>query len=375
MKIFYIIKLMLAAAVSIFFFCANIVYSAEPVKKQDRLILEDGVGSYPVLKNLFDDGFFAADNLSAVYMPLAEKETSSGNDFLLKSALKTSEKEQISAFSMALTDSLGRAIAMEWETPSDSGTLQETSLRRMISLGQGIRKSTVTEAMTETEGIPEMVSEMNVWYSGSGNETAVGGYNVTFNRGFSSTHRFVRTFVEITLLNSIGVANYWINKDDNMEDWLYKYRWKDVGPRFLDGWSYDQNAFRTNTLYHFYAGAVYYQAARSNEYGFLASTAWSFFGGLFWEYIGEWREQTSANDMVFTPFGGSLMGEAFYQASVYIENSMPKSPYGKIFACLLDPMRFINRGLDLCFNDSFRVRIVFVNPAVQTLMDIKNRNR
>ncbi len=78
--------------------------------------------------------------------------------------------------------------------------------------------------------------------------------------------------------------------------------------------------------------------------------------------------------MIFTPFGGSLLGEAFYHSSVYIENSMPNSVYGKIFGFILDPLRFINRDIDHCFNNSFRVNIVFMNPSAQAIINIKNKN-
>lgn len=360
-----------AVLLSLFASGADYAYSGEPKKKLCVLILQDGTQNYPLLKGLFDDGFFAKDNFNAVYMPFTEKKAEMNGDLLLKSALKKSDVDENFSFSLALSDSLKQDILIEWEVPCGSDRLQEASLQSILRLGESIRKSTVPNAMVETEGIPGKVSEMNVWYRDNRDETEIGGYNIKFDSGFSQTHRFVRTLVEITLLNSVGVANYWINKEDNMEDWLYKYRWKDVGPRILDGWKYDTNAFRTNTIYHFYAGSIYFQAARSNEYGFLASTAWSFFGSFFWEYIGEWREQTSANDMVFTPFGGSLMGEAFYQSSVYIENNMPNSVYGKIFAFLLDPMRFLNHRLDHCFNNGFKVNIVIMNPAVQAIMDIK----
>ena len=375
MKIFFQRNMILTAALLLFTSAADYAYSEALPEKPDVLLLQDRTQNYPVLKGLFDDGFFAEDNLNVSYIPFTAKETGRGSDFLLTSALINSGGNENALFSLAVTDSLNQNLTIEWEATEDGGRLQSISLQGMINLAKGIRESSVPDAMVGTKGIAEMVTDMNVWYLDEKDETSIGGYNITFDTGFSPAHRFARTLIEITLMNSIGVANYWINKDDNMEDWRYKYRWKDVGPRLLDGWSYDTNAFRTNSIYHFYAGAIYYQAARSNEYGFLASTAWSFAGSFIWEYIGEWREQTSANDMVFTPFGGSLLGEALYQSSIYIENCMPHSVYGKIFACLLDPMRILNRGIDSCFNNSFKVKIVFVNPAVQALMDIRNKNK
>jgi hypothetical protein len=271
-------------------------------------------------------------------------------------------------------DSLKQNIMIEWEVPRDNDYLLNKSLEHMINIAKSTHESTMANALTGTDDFSNSIMDMSVWYRDDDKGgTSAGGYKFTYDEGFSPTHRFVRTLLELTLLNSVGVANYWINRDANMEDWRYKYRWEDVGPRFHDGWSFDTNAFRTNSLYHFYAGAVYYQTARSNEYGILASTAWSFAGSLIWEYIGEWREQTSGNDMIFTPLGGSLLGEAFCQSGIYIEHCMPHSIYGRIFACLLDPARIVNRALDRWLNGSFKVNIVFMNPAAQAVMDIRNK--
>ncbi len=181
--------------------------------------------------------------------------------------------------------------------------------------------------------------------------------------GPSSTVRFWRTLGEITFINGIGVANYWINKNANIEDWRYKPNFKDAKRKILDGWYFDQNAFRTNTLYHFYGGALYYQTGRSNGYGIPASVIWACTGSFIWEYIGEFREQVSANDMIYTTMGGALLGEAFRTTSIYLEAKMPPGIISYFLVILLDPMRILNRAVDRCLYKDININVNFMNPA------------
>ncbi len=267
-----------------------------------------------------------------------------------------------------LSDSLKQNIMLAWDIPRKDSFRQKQSIRNMLDFAYNAHVSSVPDALINTAGFSNTIEKLEVNYSDA-NETEVVGYDLNIRTGFSPTHRFVRALSELTLLTGVGMANYWINRDANMEDWRYKYRWEDVWPRFRDGWSFDTNAFRTNTIYHIYSGAIYYQIGRSNDYGVLASTAWAFTGSLIWEYIGEWRERTSANDMFITGMGGALAGEALRQSSIYVEQCMPNSVYGTIFSFLLDPMRIINRALDRCLDGDYKVSIVFINPAAQAVIE------
>ena len=373
MRIIKLPKIARAMVFMLFIIGTSPVYSDTGSKEPYVIKLYDSTADYRILKELSDSDFFTDNDIPANYFSEADKNIPGSNDFLLVSAIKKYGGVEYASFSMTLSDSLDRNIKIEWDVPRDNKFLRDKSLGNIITLARKAQRMTMIDAFAETASVSSSIADMSVIYRDDDKSpSAVSGYNFTYNEGFSPTHRFFRTLIELTLLCGSGVANYWINKDDNMEDWRYKYRWEDVGPRFSDGWSFDTNAFRTNTLYHFYSGAIYYQVARSNEYGILASTAWAFGGSLLWEYIGEWREKVSANDMIFTTMGGALMGEAFCQSSIYIEQCMPRSVYGHIFAFLLDPMRFLNRMLDYWLDGSFKVNVVYMNPAAQAVMEIKN---
>jgi hypothetical protein len=358
----------------IFTACAAYLF-AEEKRQQPVLKLSDSRTGFPFLKNLFASGFFAGNNYMVQYfsidsMPVKKE---SADNFFLISGLRNAESVECASFNFLLSDSLKQDLMIAWDIPRKDSFRQQQSIRIMLDFAYNANTSSIPDALIKTAGFSNVIERLDVNYN-EANITEIAGYDLTVHTGFSPAHRFVRALSELTLLTGVGVANYWINRDANMEDWRYKYRWKDVWPRFRDGWSYDSNAFRTNTIYHIYSGAIYYQIGRSNDYGILASTAWAFTGSLIWEYIGEWREQTSANDMFFTTLGGALAGEAFRQSSIYVEQCMPNSIYGTVISFLLDPMRIINRALDRCFDGHYRVSIVFMNPAVQAIIEKANKN-
>lgn len=60
-------------------------------------------------------------------------------------------------------------------------------------------------------------------------------------------------------------------------------------------------------------GALYYQMARVNGFGFYESVPFTCAGSLMWEYIME-NEQPSLNDLISTTVGGAAIGERCVEA-------------------------------------------------------------
>ncbi|MBI2889798.1 MAG: DUF3943 domain-containing protein [Nitrospirae bacterium] len=169
--------------------------------------------------------------------------------------------------------------------------------------------------------------------------------------------RFWQGFLELFFLNGLGEAQYWIRREVNIPDWKYQPTWDGMKEKVSDGWAWDTNAFRTNSVYHAYSGSLYYQIGRANGYGPLGSTVWAFGGSLMWEYVGEYREQVSTNDMIITTFPGALMGEALRQLSYTLEQRAPRNYVSTFFVHLFDPFRKINEYLDHRFpRNHFEVR-------------------
>jgi hypothetical protein len=110
-------------------------------------------------------------------------------------------------------------------------------------------------------------------------------------------------------------------------------------------WVWDDNSFRINQWGHPYQGSLYFNAARTNGYGFWSSAAVAWIGAYLWECCAE-THPGSPNDLVNTALGGAALGEMFYRvSSLAIDNAA--TGRGRIahevVATLIDPMRGANR--------------------------------
>lgn len=134
---------------------------------------------------------------------------------------------------------------------------------------------------------------------------------------------------------------------------FFKRWWKHVkvGPV----WDSDLPVF--NYILHPYAGAAYYMGARSQGFNVLGSFLYTtFISTVFWEYgIEAFNEVPSIQDLVITPIGGTVMGEAFYFAKRRIvENNYRlcgSKILGNAVAIVLDP---VNEVLGFIFGNSTR---------------------
>jgi hypothetical protein len=82
----------------------------------------------------------------------------------------------------------------------------------------------------------------------------------------------------------------------------------------LNGFNWDDNSFSTNQFGHPYQGSYYFNAGRSNGYGYLESFGFSWLGSFTWEYFGE-ANYPALNDWINTSMGGAAFGEALFRLS------------------------------------------------------------
>ncbi|MBQ9217316.1 MAG: DUF3943 domain-containing protein [Muribaculaceae bacterium] len=118
-------------------------------------------------------------------------------------------------------------------------------------------------------------------------------------------------------------------------------------------WDHDNWVF--NFVLHPYGGAAYYMSARSQGYNSWQSALYSFgISTLFWEYgIEAFMEYPSIQDLIITPFIGSLIGEQFYK----IKRSIVANGYhflgsqflGHLVAFFVDP---VNEFMDTVFRNT-----------------------
>ena len=126
-------------------------------------------------------------------------------------------------------------------------------------------------------------------------------------------HPYVRTAVEEVVLLGLGTAWYW--RHPATSSWDLHFNWTDWHSKLTSMREvvFDNDLFTTNGLAHPIAGTLYYQIARGNGLSPLASFVASFMASTVWEYFSEWDERPSTNDLIFTPAGGAVIGEAAYR--------------------------------------------------------------
>ncbi len=112
-----------------------------------------------------------------------------------------------------------------------------------------------------------------------------------------------------------------------------------------EGFTWDDNKFKTNQLIHPFNGSAYFNAARANGIEFWGSSFMALAGAFTWEAFGE-THPMSFNDMVSTAIGGVARGEmAFRISSAILDNtSRGKGRVGREAAAfLVNPIRGFNR--------------------------------
>jgi hypothetical protein len=153
-----------------------------------------------------------------------------------------------------------------------------------------------------------------------------------------------RTLIQNAIFAAYATYRYWRDYHLWIEDWQFQLSWADQYRRFLtaEAIAFDSNAYATNFL-HVVGGALYYQMARTNHLTWAESTLSSFLASAFYEYVSEWREVISINDMTFTTFGGYSVGEPWFQLSEYFyrQKALPLKILG-----FMNPVNELNHWLD-----------------------------
>jgi hypothetical protein len=158
--------------------------------------------------------------------------------------------------------------------------------------------------------------------------------------------RFKRALLQNIAHFAYATTSYWIRKDVMMEDWEYLFTWEDQKKRFLfiDGMRFDSNTFQFNWT-HSLAGAIYYNYARANHLNKTESFLFSFGASYFWEFVIEFREVVSINDIISTPMGGISIGESMFQLGRFFRSRRPTF-LNKILRFLSNPVLALNDWLE-----------------------------
>jgi len=153
-----------------------------------------------------------------------------------------------------------------------------------------------------------------------------------------------RGLVQLGLVAAYSTYRYWKDYHEWIEDWQYELTFADQYKRFLttEAIRFDSNAYVTNWT-HVLGGVLYYEVARANYLTWGESLLASFASSGFYEYVSEWREVISVNDMFLTTFGAFSVGEPFFQLADWFDHQE-----SFIFRVLgfLNPINKLNHRLD-----------------------------
>jgi hypothetical protein len=142
----------------------------------------------------------------------------------------------------------------------------------------------------------------------------------------------------------LGGGTVWYVIDDrNVLDWdRPSLRQRLTG----EAWRYDNNGPVINFLLHPLSGAAFYSLARANRLGVAESFAYGVAASTAWEYIIEFKEKISINDMIVTPLGGLAIGAFADKLARYL-NDVP--PVGALHAAaqwVFGPSIRLHRTMD-----------------------------
>lgn len=96
---------------------------------------------------------------------------------------------------------------------------------------------------------------------------------------------------------------------------------------------------------HPLAGTLYYIAARGNRLTILESLGYAAAMSTLWEFLGEFREKVSINDMLVTPISGLAIGESTTQLGAFFDRGCATG-VNRFFGALFGPSKSVHDALD-----------------------------
>ncbi|MBS1119792.1 MAG: hypothetical protein H6Q90_2020 [Deltaproteobacteria bacterium] len=140
-----------------------------------------------------------------------------------------------------------------------------------------------------------------------------------------------------------GTIWYWQTASAQKPDWALGWdrpSWKHKLTS-LDSFRFDSNMLWTNSFGHTTQAAFAYQINRGNGLGFTGAVVGNTAFALVWEYVVEYREYPSINDLVINVVSGPAFGEPTWQIGRYFRTG-PKTMTNELLAAAFSPFE----GLD-----------------------------
>ena len=126
---------------------------------------------------------------------------------------------------------------------------------------------------------------------------------------------YIRAAGEMLMGLGIGAAWYWLDRERNQVDWdkpSARDRFNGEAVR------YDTNTFSVNFAWHAMSGSAFYGLSRGNGLNVGYSYLYAMVTSTLWEYVLEYNEKISRNDLLLTPTAGLTIGEFWHRLGRYL---------------------------------------------------------
>jgi endonuclease/exonuclease/phosphatase family metal-dependent hydrolase len=115
---------------------------------------------------------------------------------------------------------------------------------------------------------------------------------------------------------------YWYDPNQNSVDWQYP----NLGKKFTSNElvRFDDNKQFTNFTLHPIAGGAHYGMTRLSGMNVPVSFGAAAISSALYEFVFEWLEVVSINDLIVTPIAGAAVGETFFQLGNYLNSEVDR---------------------------------------------------
>lgn len=154
---------------------------------------------------------------------------------------------------------------------------------------------------------------------------------------------YLRALLEETVIMAGSAGWYWIDRDRQVADWDFP-SWQQ---RFNgDAWRFDNNPFPINFAWHPFNGGAFHVVARANELSLPASIGYGLATSMAWEWLLEFREKVSVNDVISTTIAGTALGEFVHWFGRYVESAPAPRWWHPYVAWVPNAPRALHHALD-----------------------------
>ncbi len=156
-----------------------------------------------------------------------------------------------------------------------------------------------------------------------------------------------RAVIQTTLGLIAGTIWYWRSLDFNSADWDLKWDAPSWRKKLFstEAMRFDTNDFITNARDHSRVGGLYYLVGRANGLEMKAAFAFDLGASIVWEYMVEFKELVSINDLIINTQAGPAIGEPLLQVGTFFRRGRP-TLINRVLAFVFSPFEWLNGWLD-----------------------------